>query len=60
VVWSPPGRTADEVVLELVAAEPPGRPVVVVSSDHAVRDGARARRAHAIPSRALLDRLDRG
>jgi predicted RNA-binding protein with PIN domain len=46
VLYSPAGVIADDVIRELVAAEPLGRPVVVVTSDQAVvrdvvRDGAR-------------------
>jgi predicted RNA-binding protein with PIN domain len=43
VLYSGPGVIADDVIRELVAAEPRGRPVVVVSSDREVaRDVARA------------------
>jgi len=56
VLFSPFGVIADDVIRQLVAAEPEGRPVVVVSSDQEVvgdvfRDGARAVAA------AALDRL---
>lgn len=59
VAWSPPGMTADDVVLQLVAAEPPGRPVLVVSADREVIRGARARGARPVASSTLLARLDR-
>jgi predicted RNA-binding protein with PIN domain len=54
VVFSPEGVIADDVIRQLVAAEPRGRVVVVVSGDQAVardvaRDGARA-----VPVTALL------
>jgi predicted RNA-binding protein with PIN domain/regulator of replication initiation timing len=43
VLYSAPGVIADDVIRDLVAAEPPGRPVVVVSSDRqVVTDVARA------------------
>ena len=42
VRFSPAGVEADDVVLELAAEVPATRPVVVVSSDRRVRDGARA------------------
>jgi predicted RNA-binding protein with PIN domain len=43
VLFSPVGVIADDVIRDLVAAEPPGRPVVVVSSDQeVVRDVARS------------------
>ncbi len=41
VLFSPPGETADDLIRRLVAAEPPGRPVVVVSSDREVADTVR-------------------
>jgi predicted RNA-binding protein with PIN domain len=46
VLFSPVGVIADDVIRQLVAAEPQGRPVVVVSSDRevardVVRSGAR-------------------
>lgn len=47
VLFSAPGIQADDVIADLVRAEPTGRPMVVISSDrrvadHAVRTGARA------------------
>lgn len=47
VLFSAPGIQADDVIADLVRAEPAGRPVVVISADrrvadHAVRTGARA------------------
>ncbi len=53
VLFSPVGVIADDVIRELVAAEPVGRPVVVVTSDQAVvrdvvRDGARVVAAGAL------------
>ncbi|HET9655819.1 MAG TPA: NYN domain-containing protein [Kineosporiaceae bacterium] len=54
VVFSEPGRTADELVIRLVRAEPPGRPVIVVSSDAEVVAGSRAAGARPVPSTALL------
>jgi predicted RNA-binding protein with PIN domain len=55
VLFSPVGVLADDVVRELVAAEPPGRPVAVVTSDQAiVRDVVRRTGVRAIGSRALV------
>ena len=53
MLYSREGVIADDVIRELVAAEPTGRPVVVVTSDNAVvadvvRDGARACGAAAL------------
>jgi len=59
VLFSSPGEIADELIRRLVRAEPPGRPVVVVSSDREVADGVRRAGARAVPSAALLRRLDR-
>ncbi|MGI5168655.1 NYN domain-containing protein [Spirillospora sp. CA-253888] len=59
VRFSPPGRTADEMIGDLVRAEPPGRPVVVVSSDREVADAARRAGARPALSTLLLRRLGR-
>jgi predicted RNA-binding protein with PIN domain len=59
VVFSDPGQIADELILRLVRAEPPGRPVVVVSSDGEVATGARAAGARAAAATALLRLLAR-
>jgi YacP-like NYN domain len=59
VLFSPVGVIADDVIRELVAAEPPGRPVVVVSSDQQlVRDVARAG-ARPVAATALVRLLGR-
>lgn len=59
VLFSRAGESADELIGRLVRAEPPGRPVVVVSSDREVADGASRAGARAVPAVALLRRLDR-
>ncbi|GAB3876364.1 NYN domain-containing protein [Kibdelosporangium lantanae] len=59
VLFSDPGVLADDVIRALVAAEPEGRPVVVVTSDRAVADSVRRRGAHPVPSAVLLARLGR-
>ncbi|MGZ4626672.1 MAG: NYN domain-containing protein, partial [Kineosporiaceae bacterium] len=60
VLFSDPGITADELIRRLVRAEPPGRPVVVVSSDNEVVRDVRAGGARAVPAGALLRLLGRG
>ncbi len=59
VLFSPSGETADELIRRLVRLEPPGRPVVVVSSDREVADGVRVNGARPVPAATLLRRLDR-
>ncbi|WP_375043196.1 NYN domain-containing protein [Actinomadura sp. NTSP31] len=59
VLFSRPGQTADELIGELVRAEPVGRAVVVVSSDREVADAARRANARPCPSTLLLRRLGR-
>jgi predicted RNA-binding protein with PIN domain len=55
VLFSPRGVLADDVIRDLVAAEPPGRPVGVVTSDQEVaRDVARKPGVRVIGSRALV------
>ena len=60
VLFSKPGEIADELIRRLVREEPPGRPVVVVSSDREVADGVRRSGARPVSSAALVRRLDRG
>jgi predicted RNA-binding protein with PIN domain len=55
--FSPPGVEADDVVLDLVAQLPPARPVIVASSDHRVRDGARRCGANVVDAAQLVDVL---
>lgn len=59
VLFSEPGVLADDVIRAVVAAEPEGRPVVVVTSDRAVAESVRRRGAHPVPSAVLLARLGR-
>lgn len=54
VRFSPPGITADDVILDLVERLPPTRRVVVVSNDRKVRDGARRSGARVVSSDHLL------
>ncbi|WP_265521424.1 NYN domain-containing protein [Oerskovia flava] len=53
------GEIADDLIRRLVAAEPVGRPVVVVTSDRAVADDVQAMGAVAVGAPALLARLGR-
>ena len=59
VLFSAPGEIADDVIRRLVAAEPEGRPLAVVSSDREVADDVRRAGAYAVPSDLLLRRLER-
>ncbi len=59
VRFSSPGIEADDVVLELIESVPIRRPVIVASSDHRVRDGARRRGANVVGARQLLGALRR-
>ncbi len=57
VRFSPAGVEADDLVLELVEDLPLSRPVIVVSTDKRVRDGARQRGASTLSSQTLLSVL---
>ncbi|HKS48995.1 MAG TPA: NYN domain-containing protein [Amycolatopsis sp.] len=59
VLFSKRGVLADDVIRELVAAEPTGRPLVVATSDRAVADSTRSLGAHSVASAVLLTRLGR-
>ncbi|QJT01188.1 RNA-binding protein [Streptomyces asoensis] len=57
VLFSRPGVTADELIRQLVRAEPPGRPVIVASTDREVADGIAKAGARPVASAVLLKRL---
>nr|WP_243653272.1 NYN domain-containing protein [Pseudonocardia endophytica] len=57
VLFSEPDVLADDVVRDLVAAEPRGRPLLVATSDQEVVRSVRRRGAHTVPSAVLLQRL---
>ncbi|MET7750973.1 NYN domain-containing protein [Micromonospora sp. NPDC005367] len=59
VLFSRKGETADDLIRRLVRAEPPGRPVVVISSDREVADGVRRHGAYPLGADSLLRRLAR-
>ncbi|WSA47725.1 NYN domain-containing protein [Streptomyces sp. NBC_01803] len=59
VLFSRPGQTADELIRQLVRAEPRGRPLVVVSSDREVADGVAGAGARPVASALLVKRLAR-
>jgi predicted RNA-binding protein with PIN domain len=59
VLFSRKGETADELIRQLVRAEPVGRPLVVVSSDREVADGVKRHGAYPMGSDSLLRRLSR-
>ncbi|WP_433872002.1 NYN domain-containing protein [Saccharopolyspora sp. CA-218241] len=59
VLFSDPGVQADDVIRDLVAAEPRGRQLVVATSDRAVATSVRRRGAYGVASALLLDRLGR-
>lgn len=60
VIFSHGDQIADEVITTLLGAEPSGRGVVVVSSDKEVMRAAQAAGKYAVPSGALVTRLERG
>ena len=59
VLFSKKGDTADELIRQLVRAEPAGRPVVVISSDREVADGVRRHGAYPLSADTLLRRIAR-
>jgi predicted RNA-binding protein with PIN domain len=59
VLFSNPGELADEEIVRLVQAEPPGRPVAVVTSDREVADLCAGAGAKPVSSAAMLARLER-
>ncbi len=59
VRFSPPGVIADDIIRQLVAAEPGGRPVVVVSTDREVAESVTKMGARSVASAALVAVLSR-
>ena len=59
VRFSAKGQTADDLIRELLALEPPGRTVIVASSDKEVAASARSRRAWSVSAQTLLELLRR-
>lgn len=57
VLFSAPGQSADDLIRSLVAAEPAGRPVVVVTSDQQIVTDVTRAGAWTVPSAVLLARL---
>lgn len=59
VSFSPAGVEADDVVIDMASSAPRSRPVVVVSSDRRVRDGAADAGANTLSSNTLLAAIGR-
>jgi rRNA-processing protein FCF1 len=59
VLFSPRGVIADDVIRELAAEEPPGRVVVVVTSDRALSEDVGRAGVRTIGSDALIRLLGR-
>ncbi|HZZ97593.1 MAG TPA: NYN domain-containing protein [Jatrophihabitantaceae bacterium] len=57
VLFSAPNELADDLIRRLVAAEPAGRPLVVVTSDKQVVADVRRSGAWTVPSAVLVQRL---
>lgn len=60
VLFSPVGVIADDVIRDLVAVEPPGRTVLVVTSDLALAADVRRSGARVVEAAALVGLLARG
>jgi predicted RNA-binding protein with PIN domain len=54
VAFSPPGVTADDVLVEQVERTPPDRPVLVITSDRALGESVRALGANVVRSPQFL------
>ncbi|MEV5962603.1 NYN domain-containing protein [Kribbella sp. NPDC051952] len=59
VRFSPAGVIADDVIRQLVRAEPPGRPVVVVSTDREVAESIMKLGARSLSASSLIARIAR-
>lgn len=59
VLFSPSGQLADDLIRQLLRAEPPGRLILVASSDGEVAASVRKVQAWSVPADVLLHRLQR-
>lgn len=59
IVQSGPGRTADEVIIDLIRRSSTPRSILVVSSDREIRREATRRRSKTLSSEAFLAQLGR-
>lgn len=59
IIHSGPGRTADEVIIEMVRRSSTPRSILVVSSDREIRREATRRRSKTLSSEAFLAQLGR-
>jgi predicted RNA-binding protein with PIN domain len=57
VVFAREGGVADDLIVEMVRSHSAPKQVTVVSSDHRIQRGIRARRGEAVDSDVFLDRL---
>jgi uncharacterized protein len=57
VVFAREGGVADDLIVEMVRSHAAPKQVTVVSSDHRIQRGIRARRGEAVDSDAFLDHL---
>ncbi|WP_019853472.1 NYN domain-containing protein [Actinopolyspora mortivallis] len=60
VLFSEPGVQADDLIRDLVDAEPVGRQLVVATSDREVVESVRRRGAYTVASAVLLERISPG
>jgi predicted RNA-binding protein with PIN domain len=60
VIFTDEGELADDVLVELVSLEPPGRAVLVITSDQEVVQGVTRLGARALSSQEFNEALDRG
>ncbi|RNL86366.1 NYN domain-containing protein [Halostreptopolyspora alba] len=58
LLFSAAHETADDLIIRLVGAEPPGRPLAVVTSDNEVVSAVRRAGARTVASAMLLRRLE--
>jgi predicted RNA-binding protein with PIN domain len=59
VLFSPPGVSADDVIVELVQATPSERPVLVVTTDQEIRRAVAADGANVVTSAQMLGAVGR-
>ena len=60
VIFTDKGEIADDVIVDLVSVEPPGRAVMTITSDQELSSRVTRLGARAVPSEDFIAVLDRG
>jgi predicted RNA-binding protein with PIN domain len=58
VIFAPQGKTADEIIIDIIKKDPNPKGLIVVSSDNEIRRCARSRRARIVSAEEYARKLE--